>query len=181
MSIKNANQSFIDSLDVASLTGTRHSNVLRKIKEISSELNEHGFIRANYITMQGKRCIKYEMNLKSSMILLSTYGAALRSEILDAYSIRQLIMILENFDFGDIRERYLYAAKDGDGRIKIGISKNPEERIKSLNVGHPDKLEICFVKKTESSGYKDETDLHNKLSDFHIRSEWFNPEALPIE
>ena len=43
------------------------------------------------------------------------------------------------------------SAKSDNSPCKIGISDNPEKRVKQLQTGHPEKLEIKFMKKLENA------------------------------
>lgn len=62
---------------------------------------------------------------------------------------------------------YLIKAKD---KCKIGFSKHPEKRLKQLQTGNPEVLEIAGVIKGTIS---DEKQLHNKFKKYKIDREWF--------
>lgn len=68
----------------------------------------------------------------------------------------------------------------GSGRLKIGISNNPEERIKNLNIGNADILKLVYVREAKGKGYSDETKLHKDCDQHHIHGEWFTSNALEI-
>ena len=63
------------------------------------------------------------------------------------------------------------------GPVKIGKSWNPEERCEQLAIGHPYPLEVMRV--YHWCGYL-EKEVHDKLYAYHIRSEWYKPEALSV-
>lgn len=66
---------------------------------------------------------------------------------------------------------YFIAVKGRYGSpIKIGVSKNPEQRLSLLQAGSPDELYTIGV---TPGSYKDEALIHRAFSDLHIRSEWF--------
>jgi hypothetical protein len=71
----------------------------------------------------------------------------------------------------------IYIIGDGEN-IKIGVSKNPQRRLKTLQTGHPHKLTLLFSIPSPSA-YKIEKQLHKMLTDFRVkktncvRSEWF--------
>lgn len=69
------------------------------------------------------------------------------------------------------RIKYVYFIKElALGSIKIGVSRNVEERLAVLQRGMPQKLEcIGFIK----GDFKDENLLHDKFSHLRIRGEWF--------
>ena len=80
---------------------------------------------------------------------------------------------------GSHTSSFRLVAIDNQGRFKIGISKDPEQRVKQLNTGNADELKLVYTKKAPL-GYQDEAAIHTKLKDFNIRSEWFNPDALDV-
>ena len=64
-----------------------------------------------------------------------------------------------------------------DTTYKIGTSKKPEIRIKSVQTGNPDELIILFKVKSNMP-YKLETYLHRTFTPFSIRGEWFNSDII---
>ena len=54
--------------------------------------------------------------------------------------------------------------------VKIGKSVSPEERLKTLQIGTPHKLELMHI--VNSIKY-DETWFHRHFSKFHISGEWY--------
>jgi len=68
---------------------------------------------------------------------------------------------------------YIYFIQEGlQGNIKIGISQNPNERIKQLQTGSSTPLRTLLVKEGTQ---KDEEGLHKKFKKFQLKGEWFNP------
>jgi hypothetical protein len=67
----------------------------------------------------------------------------------------------------------LYIIGDGEN-IKIGISKQPEKRLKQLQTGHPLKLSLLFVKESKNAR-RIEKFLHDRLRQFKtkFKTEWF--------
>ena len=95
--------------------------------------------------------------------------------------IENLLEALSNMDLEDVPpDRFIYAAQDSRGRLKIGISKHPEQRIQQLNIGHPDLLKLVYVRPAHLPGYGSEIEAHNLAWQYKIRSEWFKPEALEL-
>jgi predicted GIY-YIG superfamily endonuclease len=70
-------------------------------------------------------------------------------------------------------EKYVYLISDTNSySYKIGVSNNPEKRIKSLQTGNDNKLKI--IHKVQCQYYNDvETALHNSYQFFKINGEWF--------
>ena len=93
-------------------------------------------------------------------------------------SLDSLLEALDDFDVpDDLPDMYVYAIREAEtGRIKIGISKDPAERLKQLQVGNSQELELVAYKKAENR-FSDERAAHLINSDSHIRGEWFEAEA----
>ncbi len=59
----------------------------------------------------------------------------------------------------------------GSGRVKIGTSLNPQKRLKELQTGNPDRLEVLWA----APGGRDlESALHRTFSAYRIEGEWFD-------
>lgn len=71
---------------------------------------------------------------------------------------------------------YVYVIGEQDnGPYKVGISKNPKKRLKTLQTGHPKHLVLHAVKETDSSKAKLlETIIHNNISNYKTKGEWFD-------
>ena len=93
-------------------------------------------------------------------------------------SLDSLLEALDDFDVpDDLPDMYVYAIREAEtGRIKIGISKDPAERLKQLQVGNSQELELIAYKKA-GNRFSDERAAHLINSDSHIRGEWFEAEA----
>jgi predicted GIY-YIG superfamily endonuclease len=74
-------------------------------------------------------------------------------------------------------KKFVYLIKSDNGEYKIGVSKNPNKRLKQLNCGNPFNSEIIHQFETEIP-HKVETALHNFYSMNKINREWYD---LPIE
>lgn len=59
-----------------------------------------------------------------------------------------------------------------DGPIKIGISVNPEERLRTFQTASPYRLRILRL---EPGGRSRETALHRRWRRHRLEGEWFNP------
>jgi hypothetical protein len=71
---------------------------------------------------------------------------------------------------------YLYAiGPENNGPIKIGFSKNPKRRIKSLQTSHPETLVIhCVVEfETDKAKYL-ERFIHRDINYKRTKGEWFD-------
>lgn len=74
---------------------------------------------------------------------------------------------------------YVYfAVRHADKAIKIGFSKNPQERVKSFSAGSGP----CTLVAEKRGSISDETALHRHFKDSRIGGEWFaaTPELLDL-
>ena len=74
---------------------------------------------------------------------------------------------------------FVYFVRSGrNGPIKIGVAKNVENRMDTLQTGNPTELIlIAKVKcKSKAHAYSLETQLHKIYSRKRIRREWFSSE-----
>lgn len=84
----------------------------------------------------------------------------------------------EAHDAEEEETMYLYAAKNTiTGNIKVGISQDPERRVKQLSVGNDADL-VLVGKMKAPNKFKDEKLFHKNHSHLHIRGEWFHPSVL---
>lgn len=74
-------------------------------------------------------------------------------------------------------EQQIYVIQHELGIYKIGVAKNPEQRLRDLQVGSPFTLSL---RQTENpvDAKRVENFLHDKLEKYHFRGEWFD---LPDE
>lgn len=112
-------------------------------------------------------------------ILLSsnkTKAKELIDPILNSVSgLDNILKALNSFEVPeDLPDMYVYAIRNNTtGNIKLGISKNPENRLKQLQTGNDCELELIATSKAVNK-FSDEVFLHKKYKDFNIRGEWFN-------
>lgn len=95
--------------------------------------------------------------------------------------VGSIIRAINDFEVpDDLPDLFVYAAREVDtGNIKLGISKNPEQRLKQLQTANSSKLELIAIKEAPNR-YKDEEKNHQLNSANHIRGEWFNANAALI-
>ena len=107
------------------------------------------------------------------------HGAKLKGIIVDGLigkSVKEAINIISSMDIEDLPpDRYVYVAQESEsGRYKIGISKDPERRIKELNIGNPEQLKLIHYFKSNGNKYESETLTHKMYEAHKLRSEWFD-------
>lgn len=78
----------INSIEIAELTGKRHSDVLRDIRILVEQLgnqNERNFALVNYEDSKGEKRPCYVLTKKGSLCLAAGYDAGLRMKIIDRW------------------------------------------------------------------------------------------------
>jgi T5orf172 domain. len=80
-------------------------------------------------------------------------------------------------------ECYVYLMKDtANGRYKIGMSKKPEYREKTLQSEKPEITLVCSKKyNSRDEARKTEKELHQRFKSNRIRGEWFNLSVSDVE
>ena len=153
---------------------------------IKARIDQYGFVENQDFTRIIKKMesnnatiIDYHINLdmckQIAMIERNEKGNAIRKYISSVASIsaKEIMDIIVDIDIPDV-DLFVYAAQEkNSGRIKVGISRNPEDRIKQLNIGNPEPLELICVKSAPNR-FADEKQIHKKLESKNIRSEWFS-------
>jgi len=75
-----------------------------------------------------------------------------------------------------MKEDHLYLIQsDKTGMIKIGRSKNPQRRLKTLQTGNPNQLRLIYV--YEGKGYL-ESSVHEELDRWRRKGEWFDYQCV---
>lgn len=67
-----------------------------------------------------------------------------------------------------------FIQEGGSGYIKIGISRDPDSRLRLLRVDNPHDLTVLGRFRVDEFA---EFDAHHALRDLKVRGEWFRPEA----
>jgi len=177
----------VSTVDIANHFGKEHKKVLRAINNLqcSKEFKEANFLPSTY--KAGRNIYScFELTIPGLVLLLSSFTgskvASLKEElsylISQAQEASKLIQALNNFEIPDeLPDMYLYVIKeDNTPNYKIGISKNPELRLKQLQTGNSSKLSLIYTVKAENR-YKDETELHKIFEAYKIQGEWFKLES----
>lgn len=70
---------------------------------------------------------------------------------------------------------YVICESENSSSVKIGISSNPDRRVKQLQTGHESKLCVFHRETVDPAKAKPlETLVHRALSHKKIRGEWFD-------
>lgn len=173
----------VSTLDIAKHFDKQHKDVLKSVRnvECSNEFVRDNFIESTY--SNGSRNYPcYLLTLKGFIFLTSSFtGSKLTqhkekfsdtlSKVQDAY---KLFEALKNFEIPeDLPDMYIYVIQEEVSKaFKIGISKNPEARLKQLQTGNSSKLSLIYTTKAESR-FQDELELHKLFEEYKLQGEWF--------
>lgn len=86
---------------------------------------------------------------------------------------------MKNYSYDKPKElAYVYIISDNNDHIKVGISKDPEKRLKQLQTGQPNELRILFTEEfycKRSHLLKIENLIHKQIRTLipNISGEWF--------
>lgn len=71
-----------------------------------------------------------------------------------------------------MRKLYLIYAREV-GRVKIGLSNDPDKRLKQLQIGSPVQLELFAFRNYRNTNVK-EVELHERFQHKRVFGEWFD-------
>lgn len=174
----------VSTLDIAKHFNKIHYNILRDIRnlECSEEFIKQNFIESTYYNNRGKQYPCYLLTLKGFIFLTSSFTGSkltqLKEEFSDTLSKVQdaykLFEALKNFEIPeDLPDMYIYVIQEEVSKaFKIGISKNPEVRLKQLQTGNSSKLSLIYKAKANNR-FKDELELHKLFEEYKLQGEWF--------
>ena len=170
----------MSSREIAELTGKQHGHVKRDIRKMLSSMgkNEIDF-RSTYKDARGRTQTLYKLNAEDAICLISGYD--LESRVMITSRLKDMSEVLEairNFEIpDDLPDMYVYAIQEAEtGRIKIGISRDPQQRLKQLQTGNSQELKLVAYQEAKNR-FKDEHLAHIANSSNHIRGEWFSSSA----
>jgi len=106
-------------------------------------------------------------------------GVDMLVEMIDSIQDATVIInALRSFEIpDDFPDMYVYAIREkATGNIKLGISRNPEYRLRELQVGNSSELELVAYRKAHNH-FCDEHALHTDAATYLVRGEWFAPPA----
>lgn len=77
---------------------------------------------------------------------------------------------------------YIYFINVGHGHTKIGVSCDPQNRLKQCQTGNPYELKIEKLEEYSSyeEAFKREKELHNKFKDYKLYGEWFKATLVEL-
>ena len=173
----------MSSREIAELTEKEHAHVMRDIRAMLTKLfgsdSQKAFM-AIYKDAYGREKPCLNLPKREALIVLAKYRPEILSVVADKLNaFDEIIKAIQDFEVPEECEgMYVYAIRNTTtGNVKLGISRNPEKRLKQLQTGNDCTLELVAYRKAENS-FQDESALHHAHSAAHIRGEWFNESAL---
>ena len=109
-------------------------------------------------------------------------GSAARDAMMATLSdAKSILRALRSFEIpDDLPDMYVYAIREKDtGNIKLGISRDPESRLRQLQTGNSSELELVAFRKAENR-FADERALHADAEAYRLRGEWFEGSAMGV-
>ena len=160
---------------------------------IKSRIKQYGFEEnMDYIKVpenmelgcyaQGR--IEYEVTLEAAKVIAAAERTNAGRQILRSLMRNsvtnpdELFGLIADVDVDDPEDMFVYAIVEVEtGRVKIGISKNPHQRLKQLQTANPNRLEIAAIREAPNR-FADEKRLQRAANDYHILGEWFAADAV---
>ena len=183
----------IGTSTIAKKIGRDHKHLLKTIDNHKTLFNKLGNFVNKIESTGGRPRISCLLNKAQCLLLFSLMRVLRKNDVVSSVlldliksfenaemNFNNILLAMDDFDIDDIPVRFIYAAKDEQGRLKIGISNDPERRVIELNIGNACQLELVYVKETSSPRYQDETSIHNEAMPYHIRSEWYDGKAMGL-
>lgn len=181
----------VSSVDIYKFLGYKeHRHFKRLISSHVSQLNQFGDVRVSVInnrdTKGGRPSENYLLNINHLFYLVGLSKNTKNGNkeevlkvLIQSYASASVVAIYDLIASLDIDEdnqdKYVYVAKESvSGRYKIGISKNPEARVKALNTGNPEQLKLVHAYLATDDGYKSESLAHAIFEEERLLGEWFD-------
>lgn len=173
---------------IAEHFGKAHRGVIRAIDNLgcSAKFKANNFKPCEFRNARGVTYKGYTITRDGFMLLCIGFtGERMmkwKEAFLEAFSLREsaargdIMDMIKGMDIDipAVDDLFVYVAKEmSSGRHKIGISKNPEERVRQLNVGNPEPLELVHAYLATEQGHKSERIAHGLYEGEKLRSEWF--------
>ncbi len=181
LSLINNNDQTMSSVEIAELTEKRHADVMRDIRNMLGQLELQAADFATHYK-DGRGCTMPAIDLPLSVAL--TYlarvskelGVKIMGEALKSSSVAtEVLKALQDFEVpDDLPGMYVYAIRNTvTGNVKLGISRNPEARLKQLQTGNDCRLELVAMRPA-AARFADEKALHNANAHARLSGEWFD-------
>ena len=188
---------YTTSISLATVSGKKHYHVLRDINEEIAELEMNpnldplirnrllkGFSKATYKDSMGRTKVCYQLSEEAFLQMSLKYSAEVRARFVTAfvdyrdtlinlYKARIIEKVLPQVSSS--RSFVYIIREEGNKRFKIGVSNNPDKRLKTLQTGNPEDLTLLYTSLVCSNSFEIETYVHEHFKDYLLRGEWFDP------
>ena len=129
-------------------------------------------MKKGWITKHGKDKFSIDIAKKAG-------AACMAIKDQDSYTKARIRMA---FYMGDYDEQFIYLISNpATGMSKIGMSKSPEDRMKSLQTSCGHNLKMVAYWRVKDKASCVEADLHRKLHFCRMQGEWFRSEDITPE
>lgn len=120
----------------------------------------------------------YLLVLRSRMPHAESALEVLLAQVSDSKAILKALRDFEVPD--DLPDMYVYAIREKDtGNIKLGISRDPEARLRQLQTGNSSELELV-AHRPAVNRFADERAIHANAATYRLKGEWFKGAALEV-
>lgn len=171
---------------IADSFGKAHRDVIRAIKLLNCNeyFKRNNFYDSFYLSEQNKKIPMVSMTKDGAVLLCMGFtgeSASIKKiefiRMIYGAEIQNVIDAIFNIDIEE-NGNFIYLARESiSGRIKIGVSKNPEKRVKQLNTGNPEIIELIAKYSANEQPYKSEAILHDAFKKTRLHGEWFSKET----
>ena len=179
LSLINNNDQTMSSVEIAELTGKEHKNVLADIRKMLVEIQAVEKV-TEYKDGRGRTqpCLNLPLSVALTYLarVSKELGVKIMGEALKSSSVAtEVLKALQDFEVpDDLPGLYVYAIRNTvTGNIKLGISRNPEARLKQLQTGNDCRLELVAMRPA-AARFADEKALHNANAHARLSGEWFD-------
>lgn len=155
-----------------------YKEILRGVKE------------SHYLDEQGRRYPCYELSESAAYQMMLKYSFKFRALVI--YEFQQMrknlmkmmqVSLIENaFPELAAEKQHVYVIRNTlTENLKIGVSKDPEKRLATLQTGSDAELTLEYKSIACSNALQIEAEVHKLLKDYHVRGEWFSASLEQVE